>query len=99
MRPISVSLRRRVELTSDMLEAHHLSIPLAYYRRFANILDQQTLAGADGVTHVQYCARCGKSTGSLEDTAETKTFSWCTKCRRSAKICTIWLVAVDAVEW
>ncbi|KLT45838.1 hypothetical protein CC85DRAFT_281991 [Cutaneotrichosporon oleaginosum] len=73
-----------------MLEAHHLSIPLAYYRRFSNVLSAQTRSAMDGVTHVQYCAKCGKSTGSLDDSHETKTFWWCLKCRRAAKLCTIW---------
>ncbi|BEI90469.1 uncharacterized protein CcaverHIS019_0305390 [Cutaneotrichosporon cavernicola] len=82
-------VERVLDTYLNMLEAHHLPVPLAYYRRFSNILDAQTVSGMDGISHVQYCVKCGKSTGSLDDTSETKTFWWCTKCRRAAKICTI----------
>ncbi|GMK56594.1 hypothetical protein CspeluHIS016_0304340 [Cutaneotrichosporon spelunceum] len=82
-------VERILDTYLNLLEAHHLPIPLAYYRRFSNIVDAQTVSGMDGVSHVQYCVKCGKSTGSLDDTCETKTFWWCTKCHRAAKICTI----------
>lgn len=74
----------------DLLERYQLSIPVAYVRKYANVLSAQTLATQDGITHILHCARCGKSTGSLDDTADRKTFWWCTKCRRAAKLCAVW---------
>lgn len=78
------------KLTRDILERYHLAVPVAYIRRFTSILDVQTLPGQDGITHILHCSKCGKSTGSLEDTADKKSFWWCTKCKRAAKLCVVW---------
>jgi hypothetical protein len=85
-------LHQEVKLTPDLLERHRLDIPVAYLRLNAEILAIQTLPGQEGITHILHCANCGKSTGSLDDDPDKKKFWWCTKCRRGAKICTVWLV-------
>lgn len=74
----------------DMLERHRLVVPLAYVRRSCGVREALTLPGQEGITHPIYCCKCGKSTGTVEDTADPhRVFWWCPRCRRAAKICSI----------
>ena len=75
-----------------MLEQHRLAIPAAYIRRHASITSLEIVLGDLGVTHLTYCSRCGKGTGSLEDVGmhnHGKQFWYCRKCRLAAKECAI----------
>jgi hypothetical protein len=75
-----------------MLEQHRLTVPAAYIRRHAQITSLQIVLGDLGVTHLTYCSRCGKGTGSLEDVGmhnHGKRFWYCKKCRLPAKTCVI----------
>ena len=83
-----------------MLEQHRLAVPAAYIRRHAQITSLQIVLGDMGVTHLTYCSRCGKGTGSLEDVGmhnHGKKFWYCKKCRLPAKSCVICLEGVKGL--
>lgn len=76
----------------EQLEQYRLSIPAAYIRRFARVSSLEVVIGDPGVTHLAYCSRCGKGTGSLEDTGmerHGKRFWYCKNCKLPAKQCAI----------
>lgn len=76
----------------EQLEQYRLSIPAAYIRRFARLASLEVVIGDPGVTHLVYCSRCGKGTGSLEDTGmerHGKRFWYCKNCKLPAKQCAI----------
>lgn len=78
------------QLTSDLLERYRLTVPMAYLRRFAGLVETQTVGAIEGITQIQYCMKCGKSTGSLEDAPGSRPFWWCRRCRQRAKTCAVW---------
>lgn len=77
---------------AEMLEHQRLAIPAAYIRRFAKLSSLEVVVGDPGVTHLAYCARCGRGTGSLDDTGmerRGKRFWYCKNCRLPAKQCAV----------
>ncbi|ORY34659.1 hypothetical protein BCR39DRAFT_513871 [Naematelia encephala] len=81
---------RIVHTYIDLLERYRLTGSAAYIRKHAGIASLETLSTDEGVTHIVHCARCGKSTGSLDDIGiEAKRFWWCKRCLLTAHKCAI----------
>lgn len=72
------------------MERYRLTVPMAYLRRFAGLVETQTVGAIEGITQIQYCMKCGKSTGSLEDAPGSRPFWWCRRCKQRAKTCAVW---------
>ena len=75
---------------ADLLEAQRLSVQAAYVRRYSGIPSVEIRSGDDGMTHVQYCSKCGKSTGSVDMAVGEGVFWWCKRCLKAARTCVVW---------
>lgn len=74
----------------EMLERRRLTIAAAYIRRYSGLESLLTTAREEGVTHIFFCERCQRPTGSLEDIGvKGKIFWWCKRCKLAARQCII----------
>ncbi|EIW71387.1 hypothetical protein TREMEDRAFT_42787 [Tremella mesenterica DSM 1558] len=81
---------RLVHAYVDLLERYKLFLPASYIRQYAGFDTLHVTPFDEGMTHILFCQRCQRPTGSLEDIdVKGKKFWWCKRCKLAAQHCAV----------